>query len=171
MVIPPEVVLLLRIVFAILGFLLFQMNLQIALFSFVKNWVGWQESNITVSWETLPVPDKYRSGCSQLFIGWSTGSPMEKLEKVSKDLKGFSAPQEEQQYELTSTPRAPRDYTTNQTVHMVGFMTLIEYVAEACLFGHQWEKRPLVLWKLYVPVLWNARTRKREWVGSWAGEW
>jgi hypothetical protein len=31
MVIPPEVLLLLRIVFAILGFLLFQMNLQIAL--------------------------------------------------------------------------------------------------------------------------------------------
>ena len=29
--IPPEVILLLRIVFAILGFLLFQMNLQIAL--------------------------------------------------------------------------------------------------------------------------------------------
>ena len=31
MVIPPEILLLLRIVFAILGFLLFQMNLQIAL--------------------------------------------------------------------------------------------------------------------------------------------
>jgi hypothetical protein len=30
MLIPPEVLLLLRIVFAILGFLLFQMNLQIA---------------------------------------------------------------------------------------------------------------------------------------------
>jgi hypothetical protein len=31
MMIPPEVLLLLRIVFAVLGFLLFQMNLQIAL--------------------------------------------------------------------------------------------------------------------------------------------
>jgi ABC-type Co2+ transport system permease subunit len=40
MVIPPEVLLLLRIVFGILGFLLFQMNLQIALSSSVKNSVG-----------------------------------------------------------------------------------------------------------------------------------
>jgi len=40
MVIPPEVLLLLRIVFATLGFLLFQMNLQIALSNSMKNWVG-----------------------------------------------------------------------------------------------------------------------------------
>jgi hypothetical protein len=37
MVIPSEVLLLLRIVFAILCFLLFQMNLQIALSNSVKN--------------------------------------------------------------------------------------------------------------------------------------
>jgi hypothetical protein len=37
MVIPPEVLLLLRIVFAILGSLLFQMNLQIALSNSVKS--------------------------------------------------------------------------------------------------------------------------------------
>jgi hypothetical protein len=40
MVIPPEVLLSLRRVFAILGFLLFQMNLQIALSNSLKNWVG-----------------------------------------------------------------------------------------------------------------------------------
>jgi hypothetical protein len=34
---------------------------------------------------------------------------MEELEKGPKELKGFADPQEEQQYELTSTPRAPRD--------------------------------------------------------------
>jgi hypothetical protein len=37
MMILPEVLLLLRIVFAILGFLLFQMNLQIALSNSVNN--------------------------------------------------------------------------------------------------------------------------------------
>jgi hypothetical protein len=37
MVIAPELLLLLRIVFAILGFLLFQMNFQIALSNSVKN--------------------------------------------------------------------------------------------------------------------------------------
>jgi len=35
-----EALLLLSIVFAILGFLLFQMNLQIALFIYMKNWIG-----------------------------------------------------------------------------------------------------------------------------------
>jgi hypothetical protein len=39
MVIPPEVLLLLRIVFAILGFLLFQMYLHMALSNSVKNQV------------------------------------------------------------------------------------------------------------------------------------
>ena len=52
----------------------------------------WQEPDIAVSWEALLVPEKYRSGCSQLSIGWSTGPPMKKLEKVPKDLKGFAAP-------------------------------------------------------------------------------
>jgi hypothetical protein len=35
---------------------------------------------------------KYRSGCSQSSIGWNTGPPMKKLEKVPKELKGFTAP-------------------------------------------------------------------------------
>ena len=40
MVIPPEVLLLLRRVFTVLGFLLFKMNLRISLSIFVKNLVG-----------------------------------------------------------------------------------------------------------------------------------
>jgi hypothetical protein len=39
----------------------------------------------------LPVPGKYRSGCSQSSIGWSTKSPMKELEKVSTKLKGFKS--------------------------------------------------------------------------------
>jgi len=38
--------------------------------------------------EAMPVPGKYRSGCSQSAIGWNIGSPMEKLEKAPKELKG-----------------------------------------------------------------------------------
>jgi hypothetical protein len=34
---------------------------------------------------------------------------MEELEKSTKELKGFAASQEEQQYETTSTYRASRD--------------------------------------------------------------
>ena len=36
----------------------------------------------------MPVPDQYRIGCSQSSIGWNTGTPMEELEKVPKELKG-----------------------------------------------------------------------------------
>jgi hypothetical protein len=32
---------------------------------------------------------------------------MEKIEKIHTELKEFAAPQEEQQYELTSTPEIP----------------------------------------------------------------
>jgi hypothetical protein len=36
----------------------------------------------------MPGPSKHRSGCSQSAIGWTTGPPMEELEKVTKDLGG-----------------------------------------------------------------------------------
>ena len=49
----------------------------------------WKDPVIVVSYEALPVPDKYRSGCSQSAIGWNTGAPMKELEKVPKELKEF----------------------------------------------------------------------------------
>ena len=63
--------------------------------------------------------DKYRVDHSQPAIEPSTGSPMGELEKGPKELKGFAAPQEEQHYEPSSTPRAPRDKNFNQIVYMV----------------------------------------------------
>jgi hypothetical protein len=51
----------------------------------------WQKHDIAVSWEALPVPDKYRSECSQPSIGWSTGSPMKEPEKVPMEVKGLTA--------------------------------------------------------------------------------
>jgi hypothetical protein len=48
----------------------------------------WKHPDIAVSCEAMPVPGKYRSGCSQSSIGWNTEPPMEKLEKAPKELKG-----------------------------------------------------------------------------------
>jgi hypothetical protein len=42
----------------------------------------------TVSNEAMPVPGKYRSGCSQSSIRWNTGPPMDMVEKAPKELKG-----------------------------------------------------------------------------------
>jgi hypothetical protein len=49
-------------------------------------------------------------------------------------------------------------------------VSLVAYVAEDGLVGHQWEERPLVLWRSYAPVQGNARARKKEWVGWGAGQ-
>ena len=43
--------------------------------------------DIVVSCEAMPGPSKHRSGCSKSAIGWITGSPIEELEKVTKELK------------------------------------------------------------------------------------
>jgi hypothetical protein len=45
-----------------------------------------KDPDIAVSCETMPVPGKHRSGCSQSAIGWNTGPPMEELEKKPKEL-------------------------------------------------------------------------------------
>jgi hypothetical protein len=46
-----------------------------------------KDPDVAVSCETMPGPSKHRSGCSQSANGWITGLPMEKLEKVPKELK------------------------------------------------------------------------------------
>jgi hypothetical protein len=42
---------------------------------------SWQDPDIAISWEAMPVPGKYRSGCSQSSIGWNTGPLINELEK------------------------------------------------------------------------------------------
>jgi hypothetical protein len=78
---------------------------------------------------------------------------MKKPEKYPRSWRGLK----EHQYELISTLRAPWNYTTNHRKHMVELVALPIFVAEDGLVGHQWEERPLVLWRLYAPVQWNAR--------------
>jgi hypothetical protein len=51
-------------------------------------WFCWRDPVIAISYEAMPVPGKYRSGCSQSSIRWNTGPPIEKLEKTLKELKG-----------------------------------------------------------------------------------
>jgi hypothetical protein len=46
------------------------------------------DPDIAVSREALPVPGKYRSRCSQSFIGWNTEPLMQELENVPKELNG-----------------------------------------------------------------------------------
>ena len=52
----------------------------------------WQEADIAGSWEALPEPDIYGGRCLQPNIELIIGSPMEKLERRLKELKGFATP-------------------------------------------------------------------------------
>jgi hypothetical protein len=80
---------------------------------------------------------------------------MEELEKAPKELKGSATLWVEQQYELTSIPRA---------------------CVSNCICSRRWPSRPslgreagpLVLQTLYAPVQENARAKKWEWVGRGA---
>jgi hypothetical protein len=47
----------------------------------------WQDPDTVISCEAIPVPGKYRSGCSQSSIGWNTGPLKKELEKIPKELK------------------------------------------------------------------------------------
>jgi hypothetical protein len=46
-----------------------------------------KDPDIAVSCETMLVPGKHRSGCSQSAIGWITGPPMDELKKIPMELK------------------------------------------------------------------------------------
>jgi hypothetical protein len=52
----------------------------------------WQEPDISVPWEALPVPEKHRGGCSQPSNGLGTGFRMKELEKGPKERKGIATP-------------------------------------------------------------------------------
>jgi hypothetical protein len=50
------------------------------------------EPDIAVSCEALPVPHKYRGGCSQPYVGLSIVAALKGLEKVPRELKRFAVP-------------------------------------------------------------------------------
>ena len=77
-------------------------------------------------------------------IGLSTGSPMEELGKVLKELKGFATHRKNNNINQPDHPELPGTKPPTR-VHMEGPMDPAAYVAEDGLVSHQWEERSLVL--------------------------
>jgi hypothetical protein len=73
---------------------------------------------------------------------------------LKEPLRRFIAPWDGATVSIHQTrpPGAPGDWTTNQRVHMEGFMALAAYVAEDGLVGYQWEERSVGLRVFDVPV-------------------
>jgi hypothetical protein len=78
---------------------------------------------------------------------------MEELEKGVKELRGLQPHGGSNSVNRPIPLELPRDWTTNQRIHMEGPMSLAAYVAEDGLVGHQWEERPLGLKVFDAPVL------------------
>jgi len=87
---------------------------------------------------------------------------MEELEKRLKKLKGFATHRKNNNINQPDPPELPG---TNPTTKE-GPMAPAAHVAEGSLIWHQWEGRPLVLWRVDAPRLGNARAG----VGGWMGE-
>ena len=67
----------------------------------------WQEPDVAVSWEALPVPDKYRDGCSQPAVELSTGSPRKELQKGLKSWRGLQTHRRNNNMNQPVTPELP----------------------------------------------------------------
>ena len=86
------------------------------------------------------------------------------MEELGERLKGLEEVCNLIGRTIISTNQNSRDETTNQRVHMEGSMAPVTYVAEDGLVWHQWEGRPLLLWRLNAPAQGNARVVRWEWV-------
>ena len=91
----------------------------------------------------LPVHGKYRSGCLQSSIGWSTKPPMKEQEKVLRELKGFAAPKEEQdnQYPQTSLGLNHQSKKTHGGTH-----------GSSCICSRGWPSRSSMGGEVLGPV-------------------
>jgi hypothetical protein len=90
-------------------------NQSLTLLMILFLWCLQAEPSITVLWEApLNSWGKERKRpTDKNYVRWSSGSPVGKLGEGLRDPKRTGTPQEDQQSELTWTPRSPRDGTTN----------------------------------------------------------
>jgi hypothetical protein len=57
-----------------------------------------------------------------------------------------------------STPCTPQSSQgLNHQLYMDGSVVPAAYITEDCIIWHQWERRPLVLWRLVAPMKGDAR--------------
>ena len=72
------------------------------------------------------------------------GVPNGGVREGTEEAKGIYSPMEGATVSTNQTltlPRAPRDWTTNQRIHMEGPRPQAPYVAEYGLVGHYWEEQ------------------------------
>jgi hypothetical protein len=67
-------------------------SLQTQTLLYIPTRFGWQDPDIAVSCEAMPVPDKLRSGCSLSSIRWNTGSPNDGARESTKGAEVVCSP-------------------------------------------------------------------------------
>ena len=79
------------------------------------------------------------------------GSPTEELGEGVVELNG-SKPHSNNSKLNQPDPSKLSGTKLPTSVHMEGLMAPAAYVAEDCFIWHQWEERPLVLWRFDAPA-------------------
>jgi hypothetical protein len=102
----------------------------------------------------MPVPGKYRSGCSQSSIRWNTAPPPPNgdAREITQGAKGVCNP-------IGGIKPGPPK-----------LVFLAAYVAEDGLVGHHWEERPLGLANFICPSTGKCQGQEGEWVGRGPGQ-
>jgi hypothetical protein len=118
---------------------------------------------VQLSREALPEPNKY-----SLLLNWAWGP---QWRSYGKDWRGLQPHRKDNNInqpeppfpraELPRTKPPTKEYPT-----MEGPMAPAAYVAEDGLIWHQWEGKPLVLWRIDALAEGNSRAVRQEWVGE-----
>jgi hypothetical protein len=112
-------------------------------YALTDNWILVQKLRIAVSWEALPVPDKYRGGGSQPTIGQRTGSTVEELEKGFKEL--FSP--------IGGTTTGTNQYPqSSQLLNHQQKSTHVRTHGSSCILRRGWPCRSSMGWEVLGPV-------------------
>jgi hypothetical protein len=131
----------------------------------------WQEPDIAVSGEALPVPDKYRGGCSQPTIGLSEHKvPNGGDRESTEESEGIFHPHRNHYNmnqplpsELPGTKSPTKEHTGT---HGSIFISCRRWTCWTSIGGEA-----LGPVKTDVPGWGNAKTGKHDWLCWWAGGW
>ena len=111
----------------------------------------WQDPDIAVSWEALPMPNKYRSGCLQPSIGLNR-VPNEGARESTQGTEGICSPIGGTTIWTNQCPQSSQGLS-HQPKNTHGGT-----YGSRCLCSRGWPSRSsmggetLVLWRFYAPV-------------------
>jgi hypothetical protein len=111
----------------------------------------WQEPDITVSWKALPSAWQIQKWMLTV-IHWTEHRVPKGARERTQGAEGVCSPIGETTIWTNQYLQSSLGLNHQPKKIHGGTHGLAAYVAEDGLVSHQWEERPLVLWRFYTPV-------------------